>query len=373
MDYYTGFADKFKLRGNTQFNQNVIEARWSKEELLWTVIAEHTKTKIRTTWTANVVVSATGVFTNGKIPAIPGISEFKGQVWHTVDWPADADLKDKRVAIIGTGPSAIQVIPEIQPIVKSLTIYQRGVAYCMPRDDFEFSSFIQTVFNNIPFVHYVYCLVLYYFLEFLVFHIFHHGSFLSKQIAKDARKHLENQVKDPILREKLWPRGQGWGCKRVLVSDKYYPAVQKSNVELITDPPIRVSDTGIISKPTTLVTKDEMVAVEKELNICKAVFNIKREVDLKLDTYIEDPNSRERNVDVDVLIWGTGFVVQDLGGGYKVTGQSGATLQQHWSEEVNSLYGTSQFNIIDGQELQLTISPTSSSFLVRTRRRCGVH
>jgi cation diffusion facilitator CzcD-associated flavoprotein CzcO len=209
-------------------------------------------------------------------------------------------------------------------------------------------------------------------MEFLVFQIFHHGTLLSKQIAKDSRKHLENQVKDPILREKLWPRGQGWGCKRVLVSDKYYPTLQKANVELITDPPIRITATGIISKPTPLVTKDEMVAVEKELDSRKAVHNVKREVDLKLDTYIQDPNSRERNIDVDVLIWGTGFVIQDLGGSYKVIGQSGATLQQHWSEEVNSLYGMSTFNIINRQELRSTIFQIFSSFSVRIRLRCGV-
>jgi hypothetical protein len=87
------------------------------------------------------------------------------------------------------------------------------------------------------------------------------------------------------------------------------------------------------------MTKDELGAVEKELDSRKAIDNIKREVDLKLDSYIQDTKSRERTVDVDVLIWGTGFVVQDLGGSYKIIGQSGATLQQHWSEEVNSLYG----------------------------------
>jgi hypothetical protein len=109
-------------------------------------------------WTANVVIHATGLFNRGKIHAIPGASKFKGQSWHT--WPKDADIAGKRVAVIGTGPSSAQVIPAIQPLVKSLTVYQRGTTYCLPPVDYAYTRLQRFLFNYVPLVHFFYCLYL---------------------------------------------------------------------------------------------------------------------------------------------------------------------------------------------------------------------
>ena len=127
--YYDGFARRFNLPLCTSFNQNVLSATWSDKEMLWTVITEERGSRKRTVWKANVVCHAIGLFNRGKIPAIPGASQFNGQAWHTADWPSHANLTGKRVAVIGTGPSAAQVIPSIQPIVKSMTIYQRSPSW----------------------------------------------------------------------------------------------------------------------------------------------------------------------------------------------------------------------------------------------------
>ena len=134
--------------------------------MLWTVIAEDTKTKIRTQWTANVLIHAVGFFNRGYIPDIPGLSDFKGKSWHTFDWREDVSLEGKRVAIIGTGSSAAQIIPDIQPIVKSLTVYNRSNTYCIPRFDREYSATTRWIFAYVPLVLWIYATVLYYIMEY---------------------------------------------------------------------------------------------------------------------------------------------------------------------------------------------------------------
>ena len=117
------------------FNTTVISATWSEETLKYTVILENNSTGERSTWLANVVVDAGGQFWAPKYAAIPGAESFKGAVWHTSQWRDDYDLRGKRVAMIGTGPSTAQVAPRIQPLVKELVLYQRSATYCMPRHD----------------------------------------------------------------------------------------------------------------------------------------------------------------------------------------------------------------------------------------------
>jgi cation diffusion facilitator CzcD-associated flavoprotein CzcO len=307
--------------------------------MLWTVTSEDTNTGKRTVWTANVLVHATGIFNRGKVLAIPGLSDFKGEVWHTLDWPANAKLEGKRVAVIGTGPSSVQVIPAIQPIVKSLTVYQRSLAYCMPRNEKEISGFTKFIFKYVPFAQYLYSLALYWLLDFPVYRMFRPANPLSEQMKKRSYTHLENQVKSVELREKL--RGNGnFGCQRVLVSDDYYPAFEKPNVELITDPPIRITESGIISKPVSQLRSDERNEIERKADTTEVGGMIKKEVAIELGRYKDFQNVNIRNVDVDVIIWGTGFVVQEFGGFFRITGRSGQPLNEHWKGECNALFGT---------------------------------
>lgn len=336
--YYDGVARKFELPRCTSFNQSVIKAAWSDEEMLWTVITEDVNTKRRTHWTANALIHATGLFNRGKIPAIPGASKFKGESWHTVDWPKDANLAGKRVAIIGTGPSAAQAIPEIQPLVKSLTVYQRGTAYCLPRVDYAYTPLQRFLFNYVPFVHLFYCLYLYWNSEINSFKAFRPAYQINQTMAEIGIKHLETQVKDPVLREKLRPTGR-FGCKRPFFLDDYYPALQQPNVELITDPPVEITETGILSKPVRLVSQADKNKIKHESDIKTSDAVVIEALDL--DTYDPSraPSSEEKHTQIDVLIWGTGFVVQDWGTVYEVVGRGGKTLGEHWKQDCPTLYG----------------------------------
>jgi cation diffusion facilitator CzcD-associated flavoprotein CzcO len=305
--------------------------------MLWTVISENAKTKEVTHWTANVIVQATGLYNRAKVPSIPGISDFKGEIWHTMNWPVDPQLEGKRVAVIGTGPSAIQVIPSIQPIVKSLTVYQRSPVYCIPREDFRFSPFIKSLFKRLPFIHYLYCLVLHYTMEIIGYWVFRpDNKIFPGHMIKTATQHLHNQVKDPVLRKRLQQKPP-FGCKRVLISDVYYPAFEKSNVDLITDPVMKITSSGVISKPVSLIDDSELNATKTEGG------DEDTEIKPELYTAEEANDSCQRSVDVDVIIWGTGYQVRKFGSVYKVIGRSGQTLEQHWQEECNSLYGIKKY------------------------------
>ena len=322
MKYYETFMDKFKLKEKIMFNCTVVEARWSDEEMMWRVDVQDTLTGEFSHWTANVLISATGIFNRGTSPKVPGFETFKGKMWHTVDWPKDADLKGKRVAVIGTGPSAVQVIPEIQPIVKSLTVYQRNIAHCMPREDVPYTSYAKWIWKHIPFTRYLYSLYLYLILEILAYYAFQAGTFLSKIFAQQAKAHLDTQIKDPRLRKKLRPRNL-FGCTRILVSDTYYPTFLKPNVELITDPVIRITETGIISE-TLHEQPTQPNKTPKDSSSSNSALN---------------PFPTRQVIDVDVIIWATGFAVQDWGSAVKITGRNGITLHQRWQDQVTCLYG----------------------------------
>jgi cation diffusion facilitator CzcD-associated flavoprotein CzcO len=315
----------------------VIKAEWSDETMLWTVTSENTKTKQTSLWTANVIVHATGLFNRAKVPAIPGASTFKGESWHTADWPTNANLNSKRVAIIGTGPSAAQVIPRIQPLVKSLTVYQRSTAYCFPRQDYQYSATVHFLFNYIPFIHSFYCLCMYWFFEILLHKVLRPGNSFSAVAQSTAIKHFESQVTKPELREKLRPTGN-LGCKRMLVLDDYYPTFQQSNVDLIVDPPIQITETGIISKPVILVTSEEAKIIKNELSARSAGDEINEELGLENYNPVTT-NSIEQHTEVDIIIWGTGWVLQDFGTVYEVVGRGGKTLAEHWGDDCHALYG----------------------------------
>ena len=113
----------------------MVSATWNEETLMYTLFMENTKTGVQTTWTANVVVDAGGQFWRPKYANIPGKEDFQGTQWHTSQWRSDFDLRGKRVAMIGTGPSTAQVAPQIQPLVKELILYQRSATYVVPRND----------------------------------------------------------------------------------------------------------------------------------------------------------------------------------------------------------------------------------------------
>jgi cation diffusion facilitator CzcD-associated flavoprotein CzcO len=192
--------------------------------------------------------------------------------------------------MIGTGPSTAQVAPKIQPIVKKLILFQRSPTFVLPRRDEPISPRMIWIFTWIPFALQLYHLYLYFGKESSKPNQYS-GTPEQHATAAVALRHLHNQVKDPILRAKLTPNHE-FGCKRPLVLDDYYPTLQKPNVELITNKPVRITEDSIISDPPSLLPKQVL----------------ENEPDGAYDVDDIADDHKELESKIDVLIWGTGTV-----------------------------------------------------------------
>jgi cation diffusion facilitator CzcD-associated flavoprotein CzcO len=221
----------FDIERHFVFDQTVTGAVWDEVPQQWTVTTTSTTTSTTATWRADAVVMASGALSDPILPAIPGIDGFAGPLFHSARWDHGIDLRGRRVAVIGTGASAIQFIPEIQPCVASLAIFQRTPPWILPRHDRAVPEWRKALYRARPLTQRLQRAALYAMRESLV-HAFHHRA-LARVVEWRARTFMESQISDPVLRTKLVPDYQ-IGCKRILVSDDYYPALQRSNVSLVT-------------------------------------------------------------------------------------------------------------------------------------------
>jgi cation diffusion facilitator CzcD-associated flavoprotein CzcO len=222
--------------------------------MIWTVTTEDTVTQRRTAWTTKILVYAPGTYNRSVTPNIDGISSFKGEMWHTYNWPANADLSGKTVAYIGSGPSAVQILPTIQPSVKSLKVYIRSMTYCLPMSNTKNGPSVQFLKKWVPGLLAVYAFVLSYIFGLWSYYLFRPGSWIARSTEWYCTRYFEKEVTDPVLRKKLAPKGR-IGDKRPLVSRGFYRTLQQPNVEVITDPITSVHESGIIS--TRLGTAQE--------------------------------------------------------------------------------------------------------------------
>ena len=228
-----GVLDRF------HFGVELLEAAWDDEALVW---------RVRTSageLTSTTLVNATGGLSAPKLPDIEGIETFGGHLFHTAQWDHDVDLTGRRVAVIGTGASAIQVVPAIQPQVGHLDVYQRSAPWVIPKGDHPFSQKQRRRFRRFPFLLRAERAKIYYSHEALVPGITRWQR-LNFPVERLGKMNLAKGVKDPALRKKLTPRF-GVFCKRILISNDYYPAMSASNVEVVTDPIARVTPTGIVT------------------------------------------------------------------------------------------------------------------------------
>ncbi|KAF7890124.1 uncharacterized protein EAF02_002539 [Botrytis sinoallii] len=233
--YFEGFALKYQLDKSTTFNTEIVSATWDDSRLLWFVQTQDSKSSSQKIWCYNVLVSAAGAFGMPKKADIAGLKTFKGEQWHLGSWPKDDDLKNKSVAVIGTGQSAGQAIPSIYPEVKQLTVYQRSPGHCLPRNDVSISgSRNYRWFGMAQF-------------GFVAKRIFHIGSWWQKFVVGMAKNHLYNQISDDNLRRKLESKSH-FGCKRPLKLDTWYPIFTNNNVDLVTDPVTGLTEDGILSR-----------------------------------------------------------------------------------------------------------------------------
>ncbi len=226
-DYLEDCADRLDVRRHVRFHETLQEASWDAARQRW---------RIRTTsseLTADFLIFAVGALSEPNLPDLPGIDSFDGPVFHSAEWRHDVDLSNKRVAVVGTGASAIQLVPAIQPKVAHLTVFQRTPPWVVPRRDRPIGPRERAMFTRLPFLQTLWRLGIYWGRELMVFGFVNRPSLMSI-IQRLGRKHLEQQIHDPELRSKLTP-DYAIGCKRILPSNEWYPAVQQPNVEVVTD------------------------------------------------------------------------------------------------------------------------------------------
>ncbi|MGW1254373.1 flavin-containing monooxygenase [Streptomyces sp. NPDC002513] len=286
--YLEHVADVFGLRPHLRFDSEVKLMTWDSGKLHWAIETSGGPL------TADVVVSATGPLPDPKIPDIPGLDGFPGKIFHSARWDHDYDLRGKRVAMVGTGASAIQIVPEIQPVVGRLTLFQRTPPWVMPRVDREISPLERRLHRALPFTTQLRRGFLWGIRELQVQAFTKHPDELGL-VERMARRNIARAVKDPALRAKLTPDYR-IGCKRILLSNTYYPALTRPHVDVVASGLSEI-------RGSTLVAAD---GTETE---------------------------------ADVIVFGTGFHVTDMPIADRVVGAEGRTLAQAWSGGMQALRG----------------------------------
>jgi cation diffusion facilitator CzcD-associated flavoprotein CzcO len=282
-DYLRICADKHNLREHIRFGVKVTGAVFDDDSKRWTV-----RTEGGDTYTADAMVAGIGALHIPSVPDLPGMERFQGESFHSAEWNHDYDLTGKRVAVIGTGASAIQFVPEIAKQVDKLTLFQRTPAWVMPKADRPVSKVEKTLFRNLPATQWLRRTALFWALDSRAL-AFTFNPKLMKFASKPVRKQIKEQVHDPELRRKLTP-DYTMGCKRVLISNDYYPTFNRPNVDLVTEGVTEVREHSV-------VTAD---GAEHE---------------------------------VDAIIFGTGFHVTDAFDYLDIKGRNGVDLTSQWREK----------------------------------------
>lgn len=288
--YMERCAAHYQLHKYVRFGADVTSAELDESAATWTV-----HTRDGRAFVGDFAVSAIGGLSRPLIPKLPGLDRFAGRTWHSARWDHDAPLDGANVAVIGTGASAIQFVPQIAPRAGTLHLFQRTPPWILPRQEQVFSEWDKRVFRHVPGARALHRARLYagHEARALPFTI---RPKLLEWLQPLALRYLHKQVQDPELRAKLTP-DYVMGCKRILISNDYYPALTRPNVELVTD--------GIRE-----ITRDGVMTVD----------------------------GRERKV--DAIIFGTGFDIHDYIGGLKIMGRGGADLGERWRDDPEAYLGT---------------------------------
>jgi cation diffusion facilitator CzcD-associated flavoprotein CzcO len=243
LDYLRAVAAEHDFDRNVRYDTELLEARWDDEAAHW--ILRTSKGEL----TADVFVPATGPFGDAVLPDIPGLDRFQGAKFHSLQWDHGHELEGERVAVIGTGASAVQFVPEIQPRVGRLLLFQRTPPWIMPRFDRRTLPFERGVMRRLPAVYRAMRGTLYLLIEGLGLVIF-----VDRRLARPyeaiGRWQLRRQVPDPELRRKLTP-DYTIGCKRAILSDAYLPSLTRPNVDVITDAIAEVREHAVVTADGT--------------------------------------------------------------------------------------------------------------------------
>ncbi|MGH7815157.1 MAG: flavin-containing monooxygenase [Candidatus Binataceae bacterium] len=268
-NYLLGITEKWKLREHLRLNTAIADARFDEANGTWALT-----TSSGDTFTARAVICGVGGLVDPALPDIKGLKSFAGRMFHTARWDHSYDLTGKRVGVIGTGASAIQVVPSIAPQVKHLTVFQRTAAWVVPRSDRPYSERAKEIFARHPWTLNLSRLATYWTTELFGPLIFLDAPKLSALGERLSISHLHKQVKNRELRKKLIPPYQ-FGCKRVLVSDDYWAAFERDNVDLITEPIAEIRPGGIQTADGVLHELDAIVlATGFDLGLTHAPFPV---------------------------------------------------------------------------------------------------
>lgn len=286
--YLDHCVEKYQLRQHIRFGTEMQQAHFDDASGLWALHDADGRVT-----TARVLISAMGGLSRPRIPDFPGLDSFQGMSFHSQQWNHAYDLRGKRVAVIGTGASAIQFVPKIAQQLERLDLYQRTPPWIMPKPDYPVSERIQNWFRKMPALQAAYRNALYWYLEVRAAG-FTGGPAIMKLIQPQAMRHLKKQVPDPALRAKLTP-DYILGCKRVLLSNDYYPALTRDNVHLHTGGVKAFTPTGVV-----------------------------------------DQDGRVR--EVDAVILGTGFAATEPLPAGVLTGRHGLDLTEAWASRGPEAY-----------------------------------
>jgi cation diffusion facilitator CzcD-associated flavoprotein CzcO len=267
--YLLGLVEKWGLRAHLRLDTEIVEARFDEAAGSWTLT-----TGADERVTARVVIAGVGGLVDPAWPDIKGLQSFAGEIFHTARWNHEQDLTGRRVGVIGTGASAVQVVPEIAPRVARLSVFQRTPAWVMPKRDRLYGPRARAFFARHPLALRASRFVQYWLSELFGPMVFLDAPRLKRLPERASLAHLARSVPDPDVRARLTPSFQ-FGCKRILISDDYWSSFARANVELVTEPIEEIRPQGIETEDGRLYELDAIVlATGFALNLATAPFPI---------------------------------------------------------------------------------------------------
>ena len=293
LDYLRGVARKHDLERHIRYGRELVAADYDEPNARWTLTfadgaIEH----------ADVLVTGVGQLHRPSTPAIPGLEKFRGRAFHSARWDHDYDFDGKRVASLGTGPSAIQYVPELAKRAAKLHVFQRSPAWCVHKHDRAYTRLERWLLENFPWTHTLDRLRIYWYVEFVASVVQRRSPFHGVSKAMVGLIHsilLRGAVKDPALRAKLTP-DFAIGCKRLLFSNDWFATLARPHVELVTDEIAAIDETGVVTA---------------------------------------DGAHRA----VDAIVFGTGFEATRFLAPMRITGRGGAVLEERWAHGAQAYYG----------------------------------
>ncbi|MCZ8379964.1 NAD(P)/FAD-dependent oxidoreductase [Mycobacterium sp. CPCC 205372] len=306
LGYIEWMVEKFDLRRFIQFNTEVTALSFDEAAGVWSIATAEGKT-----FTSVSVIMAQGPLSNASLPPIRGLDTYTGKTIHSARWDHDYDPTGKRVAVIGTGASAVQIIPELVKTAAQVKVFQRTPGWVLPRLQYHTPEWNKRLYRQFPFTQSVARKGVFWAHEFMALGLVWPTA-MTTALQGLSRLQLRRQVKDQWMRRQLTPRFTA-GCKRLLVTNDYYPALAKENCKLITWPIATLCPNGIR-------TAD---GIEHH---------------------------------VDAIVFATGFDVCKTGTPFPVTGLNGRSLGEEWS---TGAYAYKSTSVAGYPNLYLTFGPNS--------------